>query len=750
MPLPYGLVIGILVLGIMLLLDATRRDRKEGQRLRTLKEQEEKLRGRRGSSTPRRLSVAVPLTGSDTGACSTCAAAHATACAVPSRSRTMICTAEDEEIHSRVPSVSLRTSYSLSSASLSSASISPPPSPPASLQMFDVASREGAGIAAKRLQAAWRAARWRRIFRSLVDEQRTRCSQRDAALRLQRLVRGRVAGRRFAAVVIEAKRHRAATRLQRGWANRQNRKLHLFELPSHYIGESQGVEGRKLSPPEPPEMNREVLAGLKQEPKASPSLCSPPQETPQSSTHLFPLREPKRVMIRTRTTWQRAGAVVGRDLRARRAAFTWDKTVGSNLRRLWLAVKTRHSLFSGVLFHGMGDLSRAQTIQVFINSLALQLVLVSMMYVPRIPGSPLVINPIKIAVSGTLASLLTMPMGIIFALAFRPILMMRVLLKLAWRLVSLLLCLPCVVGLKVVRWQRVRRRQRAQRRISDEVRKAPANLGNAKAVAHALKGKCHAKLVSSARRQQARMFGGEAIVLRADLNEVNASQDSLANESSSVVEPAPCAADGEEGKESQMERFVDSLVQGARGRDNGFFSTSIRNDLNLLSSAAPRIAPHTMEEQDWTDPRAAGCSDITKSHHASTKSTRTPGRRGGQRRSRRMQRVPRKLRSLVIGWTINWILLLTMLQLFILYVCEFSSSPDLEEDALIHRELVWAWSWSTMQRVIFNEPLTIVSIRGLPMLLRSQCARQMCSEATLEYVAQAVETLAGIVKEAAA
>ena len=91
-----------------------------------------------------------------------------------------------------------------------------------------------------------------------------------------------------------------------------------------------------------------------------------------------------------------------------------------------------------------------------------------------------------------------------------------------------------------------------------------------------------------------------------------------------------------------------------------------------------------------------------------------------------------------------------MLQLFILYVCEFSSSPDLEEDALIHRELVWAWSWSTMQRVIFNEPLTIVSIRGLPMLLRSQCARQMCSEATLEYVAQAVETLAGIVKEAAA
>ena len=38
------------MLGIMLLLDATRRDRKEGQRLRTLKEQEENSRCRKKPS----------------------------------------------------------------------------------------------------------------------------------------------------------------------------------------------------------------------------------------------------------------------------------------------------------------------------------------------------------------------------------------------------------------------------------------------------------------------------------------------------------------------------------------------------------------------------------------------------------------------------------------------------------------------------------------------------------------------------
>ena len=38
----------------------------------------------------------------------------------------------------------------------------------------------------------------------------------------------------------------------------------------------------------------------------------------------------------------------------------------------------------------------------FLNSIALQLVVVSMLFVPRKPGEPLTVNPIKVIISGTL------------------------------------------------------------------------------------------------------------------------------------------------------------------------------------------------------------------------------------------------------------------------------------------------------------------------------------------------------------
>ena len=89
-----------------------------------------------------------------------------------------------------------------------------------------------------------------------------------------------------------------------------------------------------------------------------------------------------------------------------------------------------------------------------------------------------------------------------------------------------------------------------------------------------------------------------------------------------------------------------------------------------------------------------------------------------------------------------------MLQIFLFYTCEFATSPEIEDHGLIERELMFAWSWSILQRIIFNEPLTIVSARALPMLLQSNICRACCSETLLDLIAQAVETVAGIVKEA--
>ena len=47
-------------------------------------------------------------------------------------------------------------------------------------------------------------------------------------------------------------------------------------------------------------------------------------------------------------------------------------------------------------------------------------------------------------------------------------------------------------------------------------------------------------------------------------------------------------------------------------------------------------------------------------------------------------------------------------------------------------------------QVIFNDPLVIVTARGLPMLLRSKVCTCLCSEGCIEYAGQAIEAAGAI------
>ena len=60
---------------------------------------------------------------------------------------------------------------------------------------------------------------------------------------------------------------------------------------------------------------------------------------------------------------------------------------------------------------------------------------------------------------------------------------------------------------------------------------------------------------------------------------------------------------------------------------------------------------------------------------------------------------------------------------------------------------VLAWAWSILQRIFFNEPLVIVSSKGLPMLLRSRACACLFSETCVEYLAQSIEALGSISRE---
>ena len=144
----------------------------------------------------------------------------------------------------------------------------------------------------------------------------------------------------------------------------------------------------------------------------------------------------------------------------------WQRrALSSRMKRLALGLKSRHSLFAA-LYRGAGTLTRAQTMQVFLNSISLQLLLCAMLYAPRAPNEPLTINPVKVVVTGTLSAFITTPAAAIFALTFHPVILLRVLFRITFRLIRLLLCCPCVFS-----------RCLKRRRENKAARIAAANIG---------------------------------------------------------------------------------------------------------------------------------------------------------------------------------------------------------------------------------------------------------------------------------
>ena len=77
--------------------------------------------------------------------------------------------------------------------------------------------------------------------------------------------------------------------------------------------------------------------------------------------------------------------------------------------------------------------------------------------------------------------MISTPGAMIFALLFRPVVLLRVIARLIFKLLRLLACCPCLVARVVLRRRRERRKRDAERRRSSVVK--------SKAVAHKLKAK---------------------------------------------------------------------------------------------------------------------------------------------------------------------------------------------------------------------------------------------------------------------
>lgn len=98
----------------------------------------------------------------------------------------------------------------------------------------------------------------------------------------------------------------------------------------------------------------------------------------------------------------------------------WYQDVNEPRKRLWLAFRQSHSLLTGLVFRGSMGRTRAETVMVFFNCLAFELLVLCAMYSSPATEGPMVINPVSVVASGAVAAMLCIPAAWVIAWLFEP------------------------------------------------------------------------------------------------------------------------------------------------------------------------------------------------------------------------------------------------------------------------------------------------------------------------------------------
>lgn len=151
------------------------------------------------------------------------------------------------------------------------------------------------------------------------------------------------------------------------------------------------------------------------------SLASHDADATADAAELLPWQK-----ARAMRHWKRARRQVTHVTLVRR----WYADVNRPWKRLWLSFKESHTLIAGLLYRGSAGqllprLTRAQTVQILLNSLALELLVLCMLLSSPSDG-PMVINPVKIIAAGSLAAAICIPGAMLSAALFAPMQLVRV------------------------------------------------------------------------------------------------------------------------------------------------------------------------------------------------------------------------------------------------------------------------------------------------------------------------------------
>ena len=145
--------------------------------------------------------------------------------------------------------------------------------------------------------------------------------------------------------------------------------------------------------------------------------------------------------------WSKVAGMSQKQNRAMRTAEAhFTLRASSTSKKVWLAFRSRHTLLAGIVYNGALGYTRSQTVQVLSNSLALELVIVSMTFSVPPPGAPVVIMPIVVVIHGMIAGLICIPGMVLSAWLFD--------VDVVGRLLFRLLLLPVLICMRGVRSSR--------------------------------------------------------------------------------------------------------------------------------------------------------------------------------------------------------------------------------------------------------------------------------------------------------
>jgi len=365
-------------------------------------------------------------------------------------------------------------------------------------------------------------------------------------------------------------------------------------------------------------------------------------------------------------------------------ARRWHRDVDRRWKQIWLDFKLSHSLLAAVFYRGSPGYTRAQSAFILLNSLALELVVLCMMYSVPSEG-PVVINPIKIISSGCVAALICIPGMLLFSWCFTPIAFVR--------FVRLVVFLPVRAGAACVRCASCSGSARA--RPSGSASPQSARVRPSPPASPPPSPPAHAR-PSLPALPRTSLLSLPSLSL---LPSVPPSPPPSAP-TQSMPGPAPlpapqngCEAGDKVQEAPKRSKWQSVAAAPLRSLGSGGRRGAIRGDAKFSYAS---LDEHLLQ---------------LSLRHA-------------------LRRRDYRCAAAILGtWLLSWAVFLALMLTFSLYACEFQLQ---REGASNRDELLLSWGWSIAQRFLFNEPAIIVVQKGVPMLFAgraaSVCGSEWCSE----------------------